>query len=65
MLAQENVTFIVCVCSLEEAKRPKCHKYWPTPDSRSDKQFKGLVSDLEITTLSEETLSSSLTKRVF
>lgn len=65
MVAQENVTLIICVCGLEEAKRPKCHKYWPDGDSKSDRNFEGLVSEMEIKTVSEESMSSSLTKRKF
>ena len=62
---QENVTLILCVCSLEEGKRTKCHKYWPTGNSSNDPAFKGLVSELQIETAAEEKISSSLTKRLF
>lgn len=29
MVSQENVTLIVTTCNVYEAKRPKCHHFWP------------------------------------
>jgi protein tyrosine phosphatase len=40
MILEQNVTMIISVCKLEEAGRPKCHKYWPEEDSESDPKFK-------------------------
>lgn len=43
MIVQENVTFIVTVCKLEESGIPKCHKYWPEEDSQVEPEIKSLL----------------------
>jgi protein tyrosine phosphatase len=35
LIAQENVSLILCVCKLEEKGWSKCHQYWPSNDKDS------------------------------
>jgi hypothetical protein len=65
MILSQNVTLILCVCKLEEGRRPKCHKYWPDGSSSTDIEFKGMFSDIDVKTVSEKALSKFLYERVF
>ena len=65
LIAQENVTLILCVCKLEEKGWPKCHQYWPSGDK--DSQFNRLMagSGIAVKAIGESKEGSHLVKRMF